>query len=128
VSQQDKSFFTTFVAIMGFLVVFAFVIYFIAQSVVSDDGTADGNSQLTQIIEENIKPVGKVNVAGATAGGAVLAAGVLAPPAQAQEGPDRREAGDRRTPDLWRRPAAGPVGHPRRRVRPRGAGRVPDLP
>lgn len=43
---------------------------------------------------------------GATAGGAVLAAGVLAPPAQAQEGPDRREAGDRRTPDLWRRPAA----------------------
>ncbi|MFP5505330.1 MAG: c-type cytochrome [Gammaproteobacteria bacterium] len=62
-SQQDKSFFTTFVAIMGFLVVFAFVIYFIAQSVVSDDGTADGNSQLTQIIEENIKPVGSVKVA-----------------------------------------------------------------
>ena len=74
-SQQDKSFFTTFVAIMGFLVVFAFVIYFIAQSVVSDDGVADGNSQLTQIIEENIKPVGTVKVADESGASAAASAG-----------------------------------------------------
>lgn len=71
VSQQDKSFFTTFIAVMGFLVLLAFVIYFIAQSVVSGGGTPGGNTQLTQMIEENIKPVGSVKVGDAS--GAVTA-------------------------------------------------------
>jgi cytochrome c5 len=75
VSQHDKSFFTTFAAVMGFLVVFAIVIYFIAQSVVNGNGGAAGeNTQLTQVIEENIKPVGSVKVADAS-GAAAASAG-----------------------------------------------------
>lgn len=73
-SQHDKSFFTTLLAVMGFLVLLALVFYFIAQSVVSGNGSDGENSQLTQVIEENIKPVGTVVVAGES-GSAVAAAG-----------------------------------------------------
>lgn len=68
-SQQDKSFFTTFVAVLGFLVVLAFVFYFIAQNVVTG-GEPGENAQATAVANENIKPVGSVNVAGESAAGA----------------------------------------------------------
>ena len=70
-SQHDKSFFTTLLAVMGFLVLLALVFYFIAQSVVDSDGPAGQNAQLTLRIEENIKPVGTVVVAGESASTAV---------------------------------------------------------
>lgn len=68
-SQQDKSFLTTFVAVLGFLVVLAFVFYFVAQNVVTG-GEQGENAQAKAVADENIKPVGKVNVAGASAAGA----------------------------------------------------------
>lgn len=73
-SQQDKSFLNTFIGVLGFLVVLAFVFYFVAQSVVNGGSASDENAQLTRIIEENIKPVGTVNV-GDASGAATASAG-----------------------------------------------------
>ncbi|MBI5461336.1 MAG: cytochrome c5 family protein [Gammaproteobacteria bacterium] len=66
--------FTTFAAVLGFLVVLAVVFYFIAHAV-SGRGGAGENTQATQAADENIKPVGSVEVAGASsaAGGAASA-------------------------------------------------------
>ena len=61
-SQQDKSLFTNFVAVLGFLVVLAFVFYFIAQNVVNG-GESGENAMATAAADENIKPVGSVTVA-----------------------------------------------------------------
>jgi cytochrome c5 len=74
VSQHDKSFFTTLLAVMGFLVALAVVFYFIAQSVVNGKDPDAENAQLAQVTEENIKPVGSVVVAGES-GSAAAAAG-----------------------------------------------------
>jgi cytochrome c5 len=74
VSQQEKSLFTTFAAVLGFLVVLAFVFYFVAQTVVSGKGDDAGeNTQAAQTADENIKPVGSVVVAGASTAGAAAA-------------------------------------------------------
>ena len=62
-SQHDKTFAITFVGVLGFLVVLAFVFYFIANSVVKTGGSAGENTQAIQIADENIKPVGAVTVA-----------------------------------------------------------------
>lgn len=73
-SHQDKSPLTTFAAVLGFLVVLAFVFYFVAQSVVSGKGDDAGeNTQAAQAAAENIKPVGSVVVAGESTAGAVAA-------------------------------------------------------
>ena len=73
-SQQEKSLFTTFAAVLGFLVVLAFVFYFVAQTVVSGKGDDAGdNTQAAQTADENIKPVGSVVVAGESTAGAVAA-------------------------------------------------------
>lgn len=72
-SQHDRTFAFTFVGVLGFLVVLAFVFYFIANSVVKTGGSSGENTQATQIADENIKPVGVVMVAdqsGATAASA----------------------------------------------------------
>ena len=47
VSQQDKSLFTNFVAVLGFLVVLAFVFYFIAQNVVNGGESGENATRLT---------------------------------------------------------------------------------
>ena len=62
-SQHDRTFAITFVGVLGFLVVLAFVFYFIANSVVKTSGSAGENTQATQVADENIKPVGAVTVA-----------------------------------------------------------------
>lgn len=72
-SHQDKSLFTTFAAVLGFLVVLAFVFYFVAQTAVGSKDAAEENSQATQTADENIKPVGDVVVAGASSAGAASA-------------------------------------------------------
>lgn len=71
-SQQDRSLFTNFVAVLGFLVVLAFVFYFIAQNVVNG-GESGENKLATEVANENIKPVGSVTVADQA--GAAAAAG-----------------------------------------------------
>lgn len=73
-SQQDKSFFTTFIGVLGFLVVLAFVFYFIAHSVVNGDGATGEDAMATQIADENIKPVGSVTLADQSGGGAAASA------------------------------------------------------
>ena len=71
-SQQDKSFFTTFVAVLGFLIVLAVIFYYVAQNVVTG-GEQGENAQATAVADENIKPVGSVNIGDAA--GAAAAAG-----------------------------------------------------
>lgn len=69
-SQHDKTFATTFIGVLGFLVVLAFVFFFIAKTVGNDDAVVGGNAQATQVVDENIKPVGAVTVADQSGAGA----------------------------------------------------------
>ncbi len=62
-SQHDKTLATTFIGVLGFLVVLAFVFYFIANSVVKTGGTTGENAMAIKTADENIKPVGAVTVA-----------------------------------------------------------------
>lgn len=76
-SHQDRVFFGNFAAVPGFLIVFAVMIYFIAQAVVGGEAVAGENPMLAQAVDENIKPVGTVVVGeegGAAAGAAAAAA------------------------------------------------------
>lgn len=62
-SQHDKTLATTFIGVLGVLVVIAFAFYLIAHFVVKNDGIDGENVQATQVADENIKPVGAVTVA-----------------------------------------------------------------
>jgi len=63
VSHEDKTFFRSMIGVLVALVVIAFVFYFIAGGVTSD---LDPGGEARQArIEENIKPVGQVNVGSA---------------------------------------------------------------
>ncbi len=72
-SHQDKSLFTTFAAVLGFLVVLAFVFYFVAQTVVGGSKVAGDNAQAVAAADENIQPIGSVTVAGESSAGAAAA-------------------------------------------------------
>ncbi len=81
-SHQDRVFFGNFVGILAALVVFAIVIYFIANTVTQPaNGVAPANPMRDAVVEENIKRVGMVKVAGA-------AASASAAPAAARSGTD----------------------------------------
>jgi len=63
VSHEDKTFMTTFIGVLGALVVIAVIFYFVADTVTSDLGDSDDDQARVQAkVEENISPVGKVNV------------------------------------------------------------------
>lgn len=66
-SHEDKIFFRSFITVLAALVVVAFVVYFIADIITSDIET--GGEERQARIEENIKPVGQVNVGSAPASG-----------------------------------------------------------
>ena len=72
-SHQDRVFFGNFIAVLAFLVVAAFVFFFIAKSVVTSDEATGENTALTQVTNENIKPIGSVVVAGESSSSAVAA-------------------------------------------------------
>ncbi|MEN8106720.1 MAG: cytochrome c5 family protein [Pseudomonadota bacterium] len=59
-SNNDKQFATVFVAVLGALAVLAIILYFIAGMLTSD--LSDYKPE--EVILENIKPVGEVNIAG----------------------------------------------------------------
>jgi cytochrome c5 len=61
--SQDKQFYSTFFAIMGGLAVLAVILILIATNLTTD--VADYKPK--EVVVENIKPVGKVNVAGESA-------------------------------------------------------------
>lgn len=67
-SDHDKVFMNTFLAVLSVLAVLAFAFYFIADSVTTDDDEAGINPRMTAKVQENIQPIGQVNV------GAVVAA------------------------------------------------------
>ncbi len=67
-SEHDKAATNTILAIIGALVLLAISFYFIAAAVTSDGGDDSGpNPRMTAKIQENIKPVGQVNVGAVTA-------------------------------------------------------------
>jgi cytochrome c5 len=64
VSDQDRTFMATFVGVLGVLVVFAVVIYFVAQAIVGEKSESLAeNPMLAKGIRENIKPVGQLTLA-----------------------------------------------------------------
>ncbi len=67
-SQQDKAFFSTFVGVLGFLVVLAVVFLVIAKSVSKEDQVTVKVDE--KAVAERIKPVGEVTVGTATPAGA----------------------------------------------------------
>ena len=69
-SHEDKTFLRNFISVLAALVVIAFVAYFIADLVVTDDIKSGGEERQARI-EENIKPVGQVNVGSAPASSTV---------------------------------------------------------
>ena len=74
-SSNDKQFATVFVAVLGILAVLAIILYFIAGYLTEDMASYKPE----EVILENIKPVGQVNVAGestaADAGASAMPAG-----------------------------------------------------
>ena len=64
---------TNFVGVLAGLVLVAVVFFFVAQSLV-DEETPEDNPMLAELIEENIKPVGQVNVGEVPAAGGAQAA------------------------------------------------------
>lgn len=58
--SHDKQFFTTFVAVLGGLAILAVILYFLAGYM---SGSVD-EYKPQEVILENIKPVGQVNIAG----------------------------------------------------------------
>lgn len=81
-SNNDKQFATVFVAVLGALAVLAIILYFLAGMLGSQ--ISQGKSE--EVILQNIKPVGQVNIAGESAAGdeaAVAAADAVAAAAPA---------------------------------------------
>jgi cytochrome c5 len=81
--SQDKQFYTTFFTIMGGLAVLAIILIILAGSLTSEIS----DYKPRDVVLENIKPVGQVNIAGETAQAAKPAAAVEAAPAAAPAAP-----------------------------------------
>jgi cytochrome c5 len=79
--SQDKQFYTTFFTIMGGLAVLAIILIILAGNLTTDLS----NYKPKEVVLENIKPVGEVNIAGQTAPAAEPAA--AAPAATAAAAP-----------------------------------------
>lgn len=73
-SDHDKTVTMTILSVVGALAVLAVVFYFIANTVTSDDDASGPNPRMTAKVQENIKPIGEVNV-GAVAAAPAASAG-----------------------------------------------------
>ncbi len=79
-SHEDRVFFGNFIGVLGVLVVIAFVFFFLADTVTDDLGTSHEENALIQAkTEENIKPVGAVNVGTAPAAPSAAPAAAAGP-------------------------------------------------
>lgn len=77
-SHEDRVFFGNFVGVLAVLVVIAFIFFFLADLATDGlDDTPESNARQQLKIEENIRPVGQVNVGSvpATAAAPAAAAG-----------------------------------------------------
>ena len=62
-SHEDKAVVNTIFGVLGALVVIAFIFYFVANTVTGDIvESAEANERMQTKIQENIRPVGKVNI------------------------------------------------------------------
>ncbi len=62
-SHEDKSVVNTILVVLGVLVLIAVIFYFVADTVTSDmDESEEANERMQAKIQENIRPVGEVNV------------------------------------------------------------------
>jgi cytochrome c5 len=62
VSHEDKVFFGNFIGVLAVLVLIAIVFFFLADTVTDEVPTPEQEARMQSKIEENIKPVGEVNV------------------------------------------------------------------
>ena len=77
-SHEDKAFMSTFIGVLVGLVVIAVLFYVVANIVTSDLVNEDHDGRMQAKIEENIRPVGQVNV------GSVPASAAAGDPAAAE--------------------------------------------
>ena len=74
-SHEDRVFFGNFVGVLAVLVVIAFIFFFLADLATDGlDETPESNARQQLKIEENIRPVGQVNVGSVAATAAAPAA------------------------------------------------------
>lgn len=79
-SHEDRVFFGNFIGVLAVLVVIAVVFFFLADTVTDDiEVSEEDNARMQAKIEENIKPVGEVNVGEAPAPSAAAPAADAGP-------------------------------------------------
>jgi cytochrome c5 len=79
VSHEDKAFMSTFIGVLVGLVVIAVLFYVVANVVTSDLVNEDHDGRMQAKIEENIRPVGQVNVGSVPASAAAGSSAAAAP-------------------------------------------------
>jgi len=80
VSHEDKTFMGTFIGVLSALVVIALIFYFVADTVTSDMGESEEDNERMQAkIQENIRPVGEVNVGSVPADSGAASAAASGP-------------------------------------------------
>jgi cytochrome c5 len=80
VSHEDKAFMSTFIGVLVGLVVIAVLFYAVANIVTSDLVDEDHDGRMQAKIEENIRPVGQVNVGSVPASAPASAVAAAAAP------------------------------------------------
>ena len=84
-SHEDKAFMSTFIGVLAGLVVIAVLFYAVANIVTSDLVNEDHDGRMQAKIEENIRPVGQVNVGSVPASAAAGAGAAAAAPRAGDE-------------------------------------------
>jgi cytochrome c5 len=80
VSHEDKVFFGNFIGVLAALVVIAIVFFLLADMVTDEQGSSpEQNARMQSKIEENIKPVGGVNVGAAPVAASAAPAAAAGP-------------------------------------------------
>ena len=84
-SHEDKAFMSTFIGVLVGLVVIAVLFYAVANIVTSDLVNEDHDGRMQAKIEENIRPVGQVNVGSVPASAPAAAGAAAAAPRSGDE-------------------------------------------
>jgi len=80
VSHEDKTVVNTIIGVLGALLVVAVIFYFVANIVTSDMGASEeDNARMQAKIQENIRPVGEVNVGSVPADSGTATAAAAGP-------------------------------------------------
>jgi len=85
VSHEDKAFMSTFIGVLAGLVVIAVLFYTVANIVTSEMVNEDHDGRMEAKIEENIRPVGQVNVGSVPASASARVGAAAAAPRPGDE-------------------------------------------